>query len=109
MTAGPEADVSHAGALIEGVAIEGVIADKGDDGKAVVGAIEARGGEAVIPSRKNRAEPRAIDRDRYKDRNLGERSWSKVKQYRPVATRYEKTARHLLAFVPVASIMIPLR
>ncbi len=56
----------------------------------------------------SRAE-RAIDTDRYKDRNLVERFWSKVKQYRRVATRYEKTARNFLAFVHVASIMILLR
>jgi transposase len=109
LTAGQEADVSQAGALIEGVPIEVVIADKGYDSKAVVGAIEARGGEAVIPSLKNRAQPRVIDRERYKDRSLGERFWSKVKQYRRVATRYEKTARNFLAFVHVASIMILLR
>ena len=89
--------------------IEVVIADKGYDSRALVGAIESRGAEAVIPSRKNRAQPRAIDGERYKDRNLGERFWSKVKQYRRVATRYEKTARNFLAFVHVASIMILLR
>ncbi len=109
LTAGQEADVTHAGALIEGVPIEVVIADKGYDSRAVVGAIEARGAEAVIPSLKNRAQPREIDRERYKDRNLGERFWSKLKQYRRVATRYEKTARNFLAFVHVASIMILLR
>jgi transposase len=101
--------MTHAKALIEGVPIEVVIADKGYDSKAVVEAIEARGAEAVIPSLKNRAEQRDYDRDRYKDRNLAERFWSKAKQYRRVATRYEKTARNFLAFVHVASIMILLQ
>jgi transposase len=109
LTAGQAADVSHAEALIEGIPIEVVIADKGYDSKAFVGAIEARGAEAVIPSLKNRASPRDYDRERYKDRNLGERFWSKLKQYRRVATRYEKTARNFLAFVHVASIMILLK
>ena len=86
-----------------------VIADKGYDRQALVGAIEAGGGEAVIPARKNRKEPREIDADRYKDRNLVERFWAKAKQYRRVATRYEKTARNFLAFVQVASIMILLQ
>ena len=81
----------------------------GRSGEAVVEAIEAKRAEAVIPPRKNRTEPRPYDRDRYKDRNLAERFWSKVKQYRRVATRYEKTARNFLAFVHVASIMILLR
>jgi transposase len=49
------------------------------------------------------------DKGRYKDRNLVERFFSKLKQYRRVATRYEKTARNFLAFVHVASIMILLR
>lgn len=101
--------MTQAGALIEDVPIEVVIADKGYDSRAVVKAIEDRGAEAVIPSLKNRAEQRAYDRDRYKDRNLVERFWFKVKQYRRVATRYDKTARNFLAFVHVASIMILLR
>jgi transposase len=109
LTAGQEADVSQAGRLIEGIPFEVVIGDKGYDKKALVGQIEACGGEAVIPTLSNRKEQREIDRERYKDRNLVERFWHKVKQYRRVATRYEKTARNFLAFVHVASIMILLR
>ena len=52
---------------------------------------------------------RAYDAERYKDRNLAERFWSQVKQFRRVATRYEKTARNFLAFVQVASTMVLLR
>lgn len=109
LTAGQEADVTQAGTLIEGVPFEVVIADKGYDKKALVEAIEAQGGEAVIPTLSTRKEQRAIDTERYKDRNLAERFWHKVKQFRRVATRYEKTARNFLAVVHVASIMILLR
>jgi transposase len=109
LTPGQAADMSHAEALIENLPVEVVIADKGYDGKAVVEAIESRGAEAVIPGLKNRREQRDYDRDRYKDRNLAERFWSKLKQYRRVATRYEKTARNFLAFVHVAAIMVLLR
>jgi transposase len=109
LTPGQAADMTHAKALIEGLPIEVVIADKGYDSRAVVEAIESRGAEAVIPSLKNRAEQRVYDRERYKDRNLAERFWFKAKQYRRVATRYEKTARNFLAFVHVASIMILLQ
>jgi transposase len=101
--------MTHAKALIEGLPIGVVIADKGYDSRAVVEAIESRGAEAVIPSLSNRAQQRDYDRDRYRDRNLAERFWFKVKQYRRVATRYEKTARNFLAFVHVASIMILLQ
>jgi transposase len=109
LTPGQASDMSQARALIEGSPVEVVIADKGYDSRAVVAAIEARGAEAVIPGLKDRARQRDYDRERYKDRNLAERFWSKAKQYRRVATRYEKTARNFLAFVHVASIMILLR
>lgn len=101
--------MTHAKAVIEDLPIEVVIADKGYDSRAVVEAIQARGAEAVIPSLRNRAQQRDYDRERYKDRNLVERFWFKVKQYRRVATRYEKTAQNFLAFVHVASIMILLK
>jgi transposase len=109
LTAGQAADVTQAPALLAGAESEVVIADKGYDSDAVVEAIEATGAEAVIPPKKNRTEQRPYDRDRYKDRNLAERFWARVKRYRRVATRYEKTARNFLAFVHVASIMILLR
>lgn len=109
LTPGQAADVTQAKTLIEGVPFEVVIGDKGYDSKDVVGAIERKGGEAVIPSRKNTISPRNIDWARYKDRNLVERFWSKAKQYRRVATRFEKKAQNFLAFVHVASIMILLR
>lgn len=113
VTPGQAADVSHAQELLHAVPataeVQAVIADKGYDSKAVVATVEARGAEAVIPTLSNRKEQREIDRDRYKDRNLAERFWSKVKQFRRVATRYEKTARNFLAFVELASIMVLLR
>ena len=109
LTPGQAADVTQATTLIEDVPIEVVIGDKGYDSQAVVEAIEAQGAEAVIPSRKNCKTQRAYDRDRYKDRNLVERFWFKLKQYRRVATRYEKTARNFMGFITVASIMVLLR
>ena len=109
LTPGQAADVTQAKSLIADVPFAVVIGDRGYDSQAVVQAIEAHGGKAVIPSQKNRKVQRQIDRDRYKDRNLVERFWAKVKQYRRVATRYEKTARNFLAMVHVASIMILLR
>jgi transposase len=109
LTPGQAADVTQAKTLIEGVPFEVVIGDRGYDSDEVVQTVEARGGEAVIPSRKNRRVPRKIDHERYKDRNLVERFWARVKQYRRAATRYEKTARNFLALIHVVSIMILLR
>jgi transposase len=113
LSAGQEADITPVPALLEAVPAEAevaaVIADKGYDSKAVVAAVQAKGAEAVIPTLRTRKEQRVIDRERYKDRNLAERFWHKVKQFRRVATRYEKTARNFLAFVHLASIMVLLR
>ena len=109
LTPGQDADVTQAETILRDVPFEVVIGDKGFDSQKLVAFIEARGGEAVIPSRKNATEPRPYDPDRYKDRNLVERFWNKIKHYRRVATRYEKTARNFLAFVHVASIMVLLQ
>ena len=109
LTPGQAADVTQAKPLIEGLPLEVVIADKGYDSQAVVETIEAQGGEAVVPSRSNAKSPRKTDWARYKDRNLVERFWSKIKHYRRVATRYEKKAQNFLAFVHVAALMILLR
>src|SRR5262245_63439323 len=93
LSAGQAADVSHAEAVLGQIPAEAevkeVIADKGYDSKKVVAAVEALGAEAVIPSLSNRKEPRQIDTERSKDRNLAERCWRKAKEFRRVATRYE--------------------
>ena len=109
LTPGQESDISQGEKLIDGVPFAVAIADKGYDSKKLVRAIRARGAEAVIPSLSNRKEQRAYDTERYKDRNLAERFWSKIKHCRRVATRYEKTARNFLAFVHVASILVLLK
>jgi len=109
LTAGQTADVTQAEALLECQPAGVVIADKGYDSDAVVERVEASGAEAVIPPRSSRRRQRPYDRERYKDRNLAERFWSKVKQHRRVATRYDKTDRNFLAFVLLASIMVLLQ
>lgn len=109
LSPGQDADISHADELLDGLSPAVVIGDKGYDKQALVDRIEAGGGEAVIPTRKNRKVSRVIDADRYKDRNLVERFWARMKVCRRVATRYEKTARNFLAFAHVAAIMILLK
>ena len=106
LTPGQQADITKAADLLEGYDPEVVIADKGYDSDALVDAIEEKGAEAVIPPKRNRLEPRDYDKDLYKERNLVERFLNRLKQFRRVATRYEKTARNFLAFVQVASITI---
>ena len=71
--------------------------------------IESRGAEAVIPPRSHLKDQREYDRHLYKERNLVERFINRIKQFRRVATRYEKTARNFLAFVQVAAITVLLQ
>lgn len=82
---------------------EAVVADRGYDKKALVERIEGRGAEAVIPTQKGRKEQRAIDRHLYRERDVRERFWAHAKQFRRVATRYEKKAANFLAFAWVAA------
>ena len=107
LTAAQESDIAQAEELLAGHEPEVVIADKGYDKKALVWEIESRGAEAVIPTRKDRKEQRAIDL--YRERDVCERFWSKAKQFRRVATRYDKKAANFLAFVKVAAIMVLLK
>jgi transposase len=109
LTAGQEADVRQAEPLMEHHQARAWIADKADDSAAVVQAAQRQGAQAVIPSKKNRKEPRDYDKHIYKERKKVEWFINLIKQYRRVATRYEKTARNFLAFVHVASIMVLLR
>jgi transposase len=109
LTAAQESDIAQAETLLADHEPEVVIADKGYDKKALAEEIESRGAEAVIPTQKGRKEPREVDWHLYRERNLVERFWSKVKQYRRVATRYEKKAANYLAFVKVAAMMVMLQ
>jgi transposase len=109
LTAAQESDIAQAEALLADHAPEVVIADKGYDKKALVDEVESRGVQAVIPTQKNRKEQREVDPHLYRERNVCERFWSKVKQYRRVCTRYEKKAANFLAFVKVAAVMVMLK
>jgi putative transposase len=109
LSGGQEADITYAEPLIEGQQFDAGIGDKGYDSDRFVKAIEDRGAEAVIPPKKNRKEPRAYDEHVYKERNKVERFLNLMKQYRRVATRYEKTDPNFLGFIYVAAIMILLR
>jgi transposase len=109
LTPGQASDIGQAEGLLADHTPEVVIADRGYDKKALVGEIEGRGAEAVIPTQRNRAEQRAVDPHLYKERNLCERFWAQAKQFRRVATRYEKKAANYLAFAWLAAVMVMLK
>ena len=106
LTAGQVHDVQVGPALIEGEDTETVIADKAYDSDEFIVFIEQMGAVAVIPPRANRKEQRNYDENLYADRNKIERFINRVKHYRRLATRYEKTSRNYLAFWQVACCVI---
>ena len=99
LTGGQVADITQAPALIDGLSTTAVMGDKGYDADALIARIEHTGAQAVIPPRRNRIEPRDYDRHLYKDRNLVERFFARLKQFRRIATRYEKLARNFLSML----------
>jgi transposase len=90
----------------QAAAVEAILADKGYDSNAILELIASWEAEAVIPSRKNRTQARAHDEELYEGRNVVERLIGRVKQYRRVAMRYEKTARNYLAMLHLASAIV---
>ena len=109
LSPGQDADVTHAPELLAPVQPEVVIADKGYVGRKLRQMILAKGAVPVIPSKSNCVDPPPVDGALYRERNLVERFWAKLKRPRRVATRYEKTARDFLAFVHVVSITVLLQ
>lgn len=84
-----------------------LIADKGYDAdERVVEPLRNAGKQAVIPPRSNRKTLRAYDRALYKTRHLIENFFAKLKQFRCIATRYDKTARNFLAAIHLAASLI---
>jgi transposase len=106
---GEASDYTQALALLEGMKTKIILADKGYDADYVVDAAKAMGAEVVIPARSMRKNPRTIDKDLYKERNHIERLFNKIKHFRRVATRYDKTASAYLAFVLLAGICLWLK
>jgi len=82
-----------------------VLADKAFDAGYVIELIIAQGGEPVIPPRAC-SKPRDFDRHIYKERHLVECFFNRIKQFRRVATRYEKTARSYLAMILIACALV---
>ena len=99
LTAGQKGDAPQAEALLAGLPAEVVMADTAYDSDAIREAIAGKGALAVIPNNTSRAQTYPVDEHLYAMRSLIECCFSKLKQFRRVATRYEKTARNFLAGV----------
>ena len=80
-----------------------LLGDKGYDSDDIRNDLADRGIEPVIPARSNRKTTIEYDREAYKRRNLIERCVNRLKQFRRIATRYEKTARAYLSMLSIAA------
>ena len=109
LTAGQKGDAPQAAALTDGLSAKVVMADTAYDADALRQAIADKGAIAVIPSNPSRARKHPLDKHLYAQRHLVECCFSKLKQFRRVATRFEKTARNYRAVVTLAAIVLWLR
>ena len=121
LTGGQRHDLIGAGPLFERGALrtgrrgrprwkpDAVIADKAYSAAWLLDALRRKGIVPVIPSRSDQPENPDFDREMYRRRNLIERLVGQLKQFRRVATRYEKLDPHYLAFVQIASVVLWLR
>jgi len=106
---GQQNDMAPACDLIDGLAAENVIADKAYDADRLYQKAIDQGGDPVVPPRRHRKRQHGYDKALYKERNRVERFFSRIKQCRRIATRYDKLAQTFMGFVILASIMLWLR
>jgi transposase len=106
LTPGQAHDLSCAEPLLQDADPQAFIADKAFDADPLINALIARGITPVIPPKANRKTKRECDFALYRERNLVERFFNKLKHFRAIATRYDKLARNFLAGIQLASAII---
>ncbi len=107
LTPGQAHDLEGADALLPQMQADALLADKAFDAdQRVIEPLLAAGKKLVIPPKRNRKVQRTFDREMYKARHLMENFFCKLKQYRAIATRYDKTARNFLAAIHLAAAII---
>jgi transposase len=104
LTAGNVNDITVAADLVGAIGpFRRLIADRGYDADHLRNLIKSRKAEAVIPSTTSRRRPIPYDRRAYKQRNRVERMWCRLKDWRRIATRYDKLARNYLSAAFIAA------
>lgn len=107
LTGGQAHDLVGADHLLPTMAADTLLADKAFDADdRVLDPLAAAGKTPVIPPKANRIKPRDYDKELYKARHLIENFFAKLKQFRAIATRYDKLARNFLAGVHLAATAI---
>ena len=92
--------------LIDGLAFDALIGDTAFDSNSIIADLNERGSKIVISPHPRRASPLPTDAEIYKWRHLIENFFCKLKEYRAIATRYDKTARNFLAAIHLAAAII---
>ena len=107
LTAGQAHNLDGADALLPEIEAGALLADRAYDAEKRVRQLLAEDNcKAVIPSTKRRNVPYTYDRELYKARHLIENFFAKLKQYRGIATRYDKTAKNFLGAIYLAASVI---
>jgi transposase len=107
LTPGQAHDLQGADELLPHMTADNLLADKAFDADArVIKPLLAAGKTLVIPPKSSRKVKRAFDKEMYKGRHLIENFNCKLKQFRAIATRYDKTARNFLAAIHLAAAII---
>ena len=107
LTPGQAHDLQGADVLLKDTPAQTIIADKAYDAQArLIEPLLAKGKAVVIPSRVTNRQPREHDRDLYKARHLIENFFARLKQYRAIGTRYDKTARNFLGAILLAAAVV---
>lgn len=107
LTGGEAHDLVGADTLLPDMKADILIADKAFDAtKRVLEPLAEAGKKAVIPPKANRKLPRKFDRHLYAARHLVENFFAKLKQFRAIATRYDKTSRNFLGAIHLAAAAI---
>jgi len=110
LSAGNINDISMAHALIQAAGpFRRLLADRAYDADHLRQRLAQHGAEAVIPSTTSRKAPIPYNVQAYRQRNLVERMWCRLKDFRRIATRYDKLADNFLAMVQLASMRLWLR
>jgi transposase len=106
LSPGNTADITMAPAVLALAGpITQLLADRAYDAKSLRDWLAERGAEAVIPSQSTRKHPCRYDPVAYKQRNLVERMFCRLKDFRRIATRYDKLARNFLSGVLIAATL----
>jgi transposase len=107
LSPGQACDLDGSDLLLPKLTAQTILADKGYDAdKRVIEVLIAQGKTVVIPSKCNRINPRDYDKDLYKSRHLIENFFAKLKQYRAIATRYDKRSVNFLGAIYLAACVI---